>query len=452
MSWFVGLFANQAYLIAQNKFNDDQKELVLDKTGLRTVLDSIKNWVEQQLISKIKKMQPKQSRAKIKDLIKRNFKDVFAQYSGSKASFDLFFTDILKKLTNVKAVDEVTSKLQKGLVSYNDLDENQKRFIIPTLMSLNEVIIAKDNTSALALKKSLVDLGNFLTGGGQLPITFKFCTNDKLSAIDYFNKLIKLFFLTLSSSLCVYFDQKLLIIPLFCFIKIILSNENKSLKILAFLIYLIFSIPYLYLIILWGNIIPTTVSSIRNSGEFFYFSHLGFTLTIIGFYFIPLFFFKENNIKSIIKSYFKNKKNLLIFLFFIIYLIFSIFLDNYQSSTYPVLGKGVIHKLSLLLFNNFLFQKIFMYFNFIFFYFVVSLFLGTKITENLIILYFLISSIFIFPILQEYYDPLILIFVFIFFNLKLKINYKNIFLLFFYLLFLLIIAKIYYFKNFLPVS
>jgi hypothetical protein len=265
-------------------------------------------------------------------------------------------------------------------------------------------------------------------------------------------KLIKLFFLTLSSSLCVYFDQKLLIIPLFCFIKIILSNENKSLKILAFLIYLIFSIPYLYLIILWGNIIPTTVSSIRNSGEFFYFSHLGFTLTIIGFYFIPLFFFKENNIKSIIKSYFKNKKNLLLFLFFIIYLIFSIFLDNYQSSSYPVLGKGVIHKLSLLLFDNLLFQKIFMYFNFIIFYFVVTLFLGKKITENLIIFYFLISSIFIFPILQEYYDPLILIIVFIFFNLKLKINYKNIFLLFFYLLFLLIIAKIYYLKNFISVS
>lgn len=265
-------------------------------------------------------------------------------------------------------------------------------------------------------------------------------------------KLIKLFFLTLSSSLCVYFDQKLLIIPLFCFIKIILSNENKSLKILAFLIYLIFSIPYLYLIILWGNIIPTTVSSIRNSGEFFYFSHLGFTLTIIGFYFIPLFLFKENNIKSIIKSYFKNKKNLLLFLFFIIYLIFSIFLDNYQNSSYPVLGKGVIHKLSLLLFDNLLFQKIFMYFNFIIFYFVVTLFLGKKITENLIIFYFLISSIFIFPILQEYYDPLILIIVFIFFNLKLKINYKNIFLLFFYLLFLLIIAKIYYLKNFISVS
>jgi hypothetical protein len=265
-------------------------------------------------------------------------------------------------------------------------------------------------------------------------------------------KIIKLFFLTLSSSLCVYFDQKLLIIPLFCFIKIILSNENKSLKILAFLIYLIFSIPYIYLIILWGNIIPTTVSSIRNSGEFFYFSHLGFTLTIIGFYFIPLFFFKENNIKSIIKSYFKNKKNLLFFLFFIIYLIFSIFLDNYQSSSYPVLGKGVIHKLSLLLFDNLLFQKIFMYFNFIIFYFVVTLFLGKKITENLIIFYFLISSIFIFPILQEYYDPLILIIVFIFFNLKLKINYKNIFLLFFYLLFLLIIAKIYYLKNFISVS
>ena len=189
----------QTYLIAQNKFNNDQKNLILDKAGLRSVLDNIKEGVNQQLISKIQKMQPTQSLDTIKDWIRHNFKEAFAQYSGSKESFDRFFTEILDKLTNIQPVDKKTSKIQKGLTSYNSLDDNQKRFIIPTLMSLNETIIAKDNTSALALKNSLADLSNFLIGGGPLPITFKFCANDKLNAIDYFNKLIKLFMGTATS-------------------------------------------------------------------------------------------------------------------------------------------------------------------------------------------------------------------------------------------------------------
>jgi hypothetical protein len=257
-------------------------------------------------------------------------------------------------------------------------------------------------------------------------------------------KFFKLFFLTFASSLCVYFDQKLLIVPLFCFIKIIFSNENKLLKFLSCFLYFIFSIPYLYLIFLWGNIIPTSDASIRTIGNNFYLSHLGFSLTIIGFYLIPLFFFQNLNIKKIIKFYFKNNINLLFFLIFVIYLLFSIFLDDYQSSKYPILGKGVIHKLSLWLFSDILMQKIFIYFSFIFFYFIVSLFLNKKIAESLIIFYLLISSMFIYPILQEYYDPIIIIFVFIFFNLKFRINYKNVLFLFFYLLLFLGVARTYY--------
>jgi len=257
-------------------------------------------------------------------------------------------------------------------------------------------------------------------------------------------KFFKLFFLTFASSLCVYFDQKLLIVPLFCFIKIIFSNENKLLKFLSCFLYFIFSIPYLYLIFLWGNIIPTSDASIRTIGNNFYLSHLGFSLTIIGFYLIPLFFFQNLNIKKIIKFYFKNNINLLFFLIFVIYLLFSIFLDDYQSSKYPILGKGVIHKLSLWLFSDILMQKIFIYFSFIFFYFIVSLFLNKKIAESLIIFYLLISSMFIYPILQEYYDPIIIIFVFIFFNLKFRINYKNVLFLFIYLLLFLGVARTYY--------
>jgi hypothetical protein len=258
------------------------------------------------------------------------------------------------------------------------------------------------------------------------------------------SKFIKLFFLTFVSSLCVYFDQKLLIIPLFCFIKIIFSNEEKFLKYLTFLLYFIFSIPFLYLIFLWGNIIPTIDAATRTIGHNFYLSHAGFSLTIIGFYFIPIFLFKNENIIKSIKSYFLNKKNLLFFIFYLIYLMLSIFLDDYQNSEYPFLGKGVIHKISLLFFGNILIQKIFIYFNFIFFYFIIAIFLNKNLTNILILFYFFISSIFTYPILQEYYDPLILILVFLFFNLKLKIYYRNVFFLFFYLLLFLISAKIYY--------
>ena len=269
----------------------------------------------------------------------------------------------------------------------------------------------------------------------------KFFEEKKIKSIV---KFFKLFLVTFASSLCVYFDQKLLVVALFCFIKIIFSNENKSLKLLSCLLYFIFSIPYLYLIFLWGNIIPTGDASIRTIGDNFYLSHLGFSLTIIGFYLIPLFFFQNIDIKKLIKFYFKNNINLLSLLIFVIYLLFSIFLDDYQSSKYPLLGKGVIYKLSLLLFSDILMQKIFIYFNFIFFYFIVSLFLNQKLPESLIVFYFLISSIFIYPILQEYYDPIIMIFVFIFFNLKFTINYKNVLFLFFYLLFFLGVARTYY--------
>ena len=269
----------------------------------------------------------------------------------------------------------------------------------------------------------------------------KFCIEKKIRILS---KLIKLFFLTFVSSLCVYFDQKLLIIPLFCFLKIIFSNQEKFLKYLTFLLYFIFSIPFLYLIVLWGNIIPTIDAATRTIGHNFYLSHAGFSITIIGFYFIPIFFFKNENIIKLIKSYFMNNKNLLFFLLFLIYLFLSIFIDDYQNTKYTFLGKGIIHKISLLFFSNILIQKIFIYFNFIFFYFIIAIFLNKNLTNILILFYFVISSIFTYPILQEYYDPLILILVFLFFNLKLKINYRNVFFLFFYLFFLLISAKIYY--------
>ena len=262
----------------------------------------------------------------------------------------------------------------------------------------------------------------------------------KLSFVKFF----KLFGLVLSSSLCVYFDQKLVIIPLFIFLKIFFSNEKKILKLILIIFYSILAIPFLYLIVLWKNIIPTGDSLTREIGYNLHFSHLGFSLTIIGFYLIPLFFFKDEGTKNIFFSYFREKNNLKITILFLIYLFLSFFFDDYQNSKYPLLGKGVIHKLSLILFSDILFQKIFVYLNFLLFFFITVLFLNKNLLDSLIIFFFLITSIFVYPLLQEYYDPIVLIIAFTFFSTKLNINYKNIFILYFYLLFFLVSAKIYY--------
>jgi len=262
----------------------------------------------------------------------------------------------------------------------------------------------------------------------------------KLSSVKFF----KLFGVGLASSLCVYFDQKLVIIPLFIYLKIFFSNEKKILKFTLTFFYLILAIPFLYLIVLWKNIIPSGDSLVREIGFNLHFSHVGFTSTIVGFYLIPFFFFKDQGIKNIFFSFIKEKKNLKIIVLFIIYLLLSFLFDDYQNSKYPLLGKGIIHKLSLILFSDILFQKIFVYLNFLIFFFIIILFLNKNLIDSIIIYFLFIVSIFIYPLLQEYYDPLILILTLTFFSTKLNINYKNIFILYFYLLFFLVSAKIYY--------
>ena len=67
----------------------------------------------------------------------------------------------------------------------------------------------------------------------------------------------QLFLLVFFSSVCVYFDQKLLIIPIICFVKIIMCKKLVILKIFSAFSYFILSLPYFYLIILWGGILPT---------------------------------------------------------------------------------------------------------------------------------------------------------------------------------------------------
>jgi len=65
---------------------------------------------------------------------------------------------------------------------------------------------------------------------------------------------------------------------------------------------------------------------------------------------------------------------------------------------------------------------------------------------NLIYLsYFLFISLLLWPLMQEYFDPIILIVAFSLFKSLKYFNKKNTFIIFLYYSFFLIIANIYYF-------
>jgi len=254
-----------------------------------------------------------------------------------------------------------------------------------------------------------------------------------------------LFVTTLFSSCCVYFDQKLIIIPIICFLKIILSNKFLKFKILSTIYYLIQSLPYIYLILLWGGLIPSVLIEGRKLGSEIFFYHIGYSSTIIAFYLFPLLMFKEKGILNLIKSFFLNKKNyyfIFIFLAYIFYLVIS-----HDFNQQSVEGKGVIHKISLILFNTNLSKMIFIYFSFFLSWLIILIYIGNKLNDFLIVVYLFILSIFLWPMFQEYFDPLILLLAFTFFTTKIYINYKNSIILFTYLLIFLIGANVYYLRT-----
>lgn len=273
-------------------------------------------------------------------------------------------------------------------------------------------------------------------------ITFLFYNKYLLNKKNYFLYLTIIF-----SSLCVYMDQKLLIIPFLVFLKLILNNELKNqLKIKIFFTYFILSIPFIYLIFSWKSIIPTGDSIVRKVGVKIFLHHPIFVSTIIAFYLFPLLIFKKN-LTLQIKKFLKNKLyHTLLFMFFV-YAVLLIYFDLLNLSS-P--GMGVIHKLVILSTKNFLLQKILILFFSIVSFSIILLYVQNNFYGNLFFFFLLITSFFIYPIYQEYYDPLILITIILFIYEKniINLNTKNILIFTGYFLFFLFIAILYYFKIF----
>ncbi len=255
-------------------------------------------------------------------------------------------------------------------------------------------------------------------------------------------KKIYLFSVILFSSLCVYFDHKLLLIPIICFFSIYFSGKF-SFRIASILLYFICSLPFLYLIKLWGHIIPTGDAASRLSNDL-YLHHVGYSVTILAFYLLPLVFFKEDSIRNSLNKFLKNKNNMFFLLFFLIYIFYLIFFYKYENEI--TLGKGFFYKTTIFLFNSLTFQKIFLFIGFYICWIIILFIKDKKIINNFIIFYFLIIPIFFWPLLQEYFDPIIFLLIFTFCRFDIKINYNNVFFLFFYFGIFLAACNIYYYN------
>ena len=261
----------------------------------------------------------------------------------------------------------------------------------------------------------------------------------------------QLFLLIFFSSLCIYFDQKLLIIPIICFLSIITSKKIIKLKLFSICFYFILSLPYIYLIILWDGIFPSTLTSARSLGDKLYLDHIGYTSTIIAFYFVPFLLFKGKDLFTEIKNFFLKKNNYYLILLFCIYILYLLVLSNFLGQNALNIdvstGKGFIHKSSLILFkNNFIIREIFIYFSFLISWVILLIFIGKSFKNGLILLYFFLASVLTQPLMQEYFDPLIFIMIFTFFSSKLFITYKNVIILFFYFSIFLVGSNIYYYN------
>ena len=279
-----------------------------------------------------------------------------------------------------------------------------------------------------------------------------------LTSLNYFLEKLKntnknniYFYLSIiSSSTCVYFDQKLLIIPLITFFTIFFSIVKFKHKVYSCLFYFLCAVPYMLLIYKWEGIVPPLTqlenpNAITNFSRIssFYFVNLGYACTLVAFYLLPLLFFKK---KSLIETIKIKKKNYFIYVIPLIYISFLLVSFDFKAFTVDNywVGLGYVHKASLILFNDIRYQEIFTYFSFFVSWIIIALYVDKNISDYLVIMFFLVISLFIWPIVQEYFDPIIIILFFLMPAKNLEIKSTNSIFLVLYLSLFLIIANIHY--------
>ena len=257
---------------------------------------------------------------------------------------------------------------------------------------------------------------------------------------DNFKNYLLILLICFFSSLCVYFDQKLLFIPILILFYLLKSNLNLRLKISSLVFFSIFSIPFLYLIYIWGSILPPNATFARGFGFKIHPYNLGYCLTIISFYLIPFFLLRKNILYEIKHKLINRNLKIVIFLM-LIYIFLLLMFGNFE--TLPNLGKGIIHKSFLFFFKDINLRLFFTLISFILSSVVIYCYISQKIDFS-ILLFFLLISLITFPFQQEYLDPLIYLLAFTFFRTKLELNFRSAYFIFAYFASFSISSKIYY--------
>ncbi len=280
-----------------------------------------------------------------------------------------------------------------------------------------------------------------------------FLKTNELKETSYRYIFLSIFF----SSLTVYFDLKLVIIPLFIFLKILFSNLNNNIKLFSSLSFLLLAIPYFYLIFLWKGIVPeaTQVSNplqithLVNSK--FHMVNILFATNMLGFYLFPFLLLKKNFYKSIKIT--PNIFNLVLLLLFVSYLLYFISTDLYdfvdkisrESGGYKDFwGLGYSQKMGNILFDSRIFSISFNVIIYLISVLIIILFINTNYINFFLILFFLILSIALFPLMQEYFDPYIYIISLLLTKNEYDFNFSKCTFVFLYFSFFLASSIIYY--------
>ena len=254
------------------------------------------------------------------------------------------------------------------------------------------------------------------------------------------NKKKYILIFSIFSCLCVYFDQKLALIPLI-YSYLFLKHENNKINISFYIIInFILSLPVFSLIYYWGSLISPHDTISRNFGTL-YLEQIGYFFSITSFYLIPYIFIFHKKIFQFVMS---NKKYFMIlfFLFSVYLILIFLFPTNYFQ--WEHLGKGWAHKLSRLIFEDEFSQKIFLYFIFfisIFSFFAVA---QKRILLIFFVIFFIPISLLILPFFQEYLDPLVFIFLSLFFYNNDELNNRLVKSHYLFSLTFLIFANLYY--------
>ena len=257
-------------------------------------------------------------------------------------------------------------------------------------------------------------------------ISFYFLFKTKrIENISYLN----IFFTVLFSAAAVYFDYKLILIPLLVFFKILFTKTKIEKKIFTTFFYFLSAIPLIYLIIFWGGLVPkmtqyaNPLQGTQISTFKIHLVNLFFATNILGFYLFPFLILKKKILTDLKKI--PNLYNGFLLSLFVLYLIYFISFDLYSYTDVmtkefggykDLYGLGYSVKISNIIFEERLYSLLLNTIIYVFSFIIIILIINSKLINLFIISFFYLLSLIIFPLMQEYFDPYIFIVGILIFN------------------------------------